>query len=124
MSTPHWSCSGVVLSRVVCTGVLILAHRSIKRMMIYRKERVIVGNIRNGARTVLNLLQKCCKLSHLPGFRGGVTSILGGDTATEFFLLWDPFCAFIDVLVASDNWFNQIDYNLEIATSEDIGPVL
>ena len=80
-----------------------------------------MGDIRNGARTVLNLLQKCCRLSHLPGFRKGISTILGGDVGTEFFLLWDPFCAFIDVLVASDNWFNQIDFVEEVATSEDIG---
>ena len=80
-----------------------------------------MGDIRNGARTFLNLLQKCCKLSHLPGFRLGVSRILGAGS-DSFFVVWDPLCAVVDTLVAADNWFNQVDYHADVADNEDIIP--
>lgn len=80
-----------------------------------------MGTQRNGARTVLNLLQKCCKLSRLPGFRAGVTSILGTTDAATFFPVWDALCAVVDVLVGADNFFNQVDFQDETPdNSEDI----
>lgn len=82
-----------------------------------------MGRIRNGARSALKLLADCCKLSRLPGFRGGVAQILGTSTANDFFALWDPLCSFIDVLIGADNWFNQIDSVDDDSTGED-GTVL
>jgi hypothetical protein len=79
-----------------------------------------MGTIRNGARTFLNLLAKCCKLSHLPGFRTGINHILG-DGADAFFVVWDPLCAVVDTLIAADDWYNQIDRSgPSVAGSEDI----
>ena len=81
-----------------------------------------MGSIRNGARMFLNLLAKCCKLSRISGFRTGVTQILGADNAGSLFAVWDPLCAVVDLLVGTDNWFNQIDYQSETSGSEDIPP--
>lgn len=82
-----------------------------------------MGDIRNGARSVLNLLNKACKLSHIPGFRKGLTAILGADLVADFYVVWTPLCAFVETLVAADNWFNQIDYHQETAGTEDIGGI-
>lgn len=82
-----------------------------------------MGTLRNGARTALNLLHKVCKLSHLPGFRSGLNSILGVDDTDSFYIAWTPLCNFIELLVANDNFYNQIDYVEEEAGSEDIGGV-
>ena len=82
-----------------------------------------MGRIRNGARSALKLLADVCKLSRIPGFRGGVQQILGTENATTFFSLWDPLCAFIDLLIGADNWFNQIDADDDDGTGED-GTVL
>lgn len=81
-----------------------------------------MGTIRSGARTFLNLLAKSCRLSRIPGFRNGVTGILGADNAGSLFAVWDPLCAVVDLLVGTDNWFNQIDYAQETAGSEDVPP--
>ena len=81
-----------------------------------------MGDIRNGARTFLNILAKACKLSRFNGFRAGVTQILGADNAGSLFAVWDPLCAVVDLLVGTDNWFNQIDYQSETSGSEDIPP--
>ena len=80
-----------------------------------------MGDIRNGARTFLNLMAKACKLSRLPGFRSGLDRILGSDTAGSFFALWDPLCNFVDGLVGVDNWFNQRDYQPDDGDGEDTG---
>lgn len=82
-----------------------------------------MGSIRNGARTWLNILAKACRLSHMPGFVTGVRTILGVDNANTLYALWTPLCSFVEVLIASDNFFNQIDYNEEEAGSEDIGGI-
>jgi len=79
-----------------------------------------MGKVRNGSRGALNAIQKACQLSRLPGWRTGITQILGSDTAPGFFAVWDPFCAFVDVLIGTDDFFNQIDYNQETGGSEDI----
>lgn len=80
-----------------------------------------MGAIRNGARSFLNILAKACKLSHLPGFRPGLSRILGNDNAETLFGLWDPLCTFVEGLIGIDNWFNQIDYLDEVIDSEDRG---
>lgn len=78
-----------------------------------------MGAKRNGARSFLDLLAKVCKLSHLPGFRIGLANILGASEATSLFALWDPLCAAVDILVASDNWFNKLDHVNDDGDGED-----
>jgi hypothetical protein len=78
--------------------------------------------IRTGARTYLRIIQKACRLSHISGFRTGVSDIIGPTNATALFELWDPFCTFVDILVAGDNWFNQIDARDDASGFEDVGP--
>lgn len=81
-----------------------------------------MGSQRNGARTLLDLMAKACKLSRLPGFRQGIFSILGNDTGAEFLGFWDPLCAYVDSLIALDNYFNRKDSSDE-GESEDGVPV-
>ncbi len=68
-----------------------------------------MGITRNGARTFLTVIQKACKLSHLAGFRTGLSNILSPADATTIFGLWDPFCAAVELIIASDDWFNKKD---------------
>jgi len=82
-----------------------------------------MGDTRNGARSALNLIAKACRLSRMPGFRVGIAGILGTANAAEFFAVWDPFCAVVDLLIGADNFFNQIDYTREVVGSEDIPPL-
>lgn len=77
-----------------------------------------MGTQRNGARTLLELIAKACKLSRLPGFRSGMAAILGNDVATEFLGFWDPLCLYVDSLIALDNYFNKKDATDE-GESED-----
>lgn len=81
-----------------------------------------LGTKVNGARTLLNLLAKCCKLSRIPGFANGISNILGASTAASFMAVWEPLCAFVDTLVAADNFFNQKDRQDDDGTGEDITP--
>lgn len=81
-----------------------------------------LGSIRNGARTFLNVMAKACKFTHMPGFVTGLRGILGEESADNVLALWYPLCSLIEVLIASDNYFNQIDY-LEEGVTEDIGGV-
>jgi hypothetical protein len=82
-----------------------------------------MGTIRNGARSSLNLIAKACKLSRTAGWRVGITTILGATQAAEFFAVWDPFCAVVDLAVGADNFFNQIDFQSEApGDSEDFIP--
>jgi hypothetical protein len=81
-----------------------------------------MGLYRNGARTFLNVLAKACRLSHMTGFRKGLETILGGDVVVDFYVVWTPLCAFVDTLVAADDWYNQVDYNREVADTEDRVP--
>jgi len=69
-------------------------------------------------------IQRACKLSRTPGWRTGITTILGSDVAPDFFAVWDPLCSFVDTLIGIDNWFNQIDYSQETGGSEDIPTLL
>lgn len=80
-----------------------------------------MGSQRNGARGALNLIAKACKLSRTPGWRVGIQGILGTTEAANFFAVWDPFCAVVDLLIGADNYFNQIDFQDEVpGNSEDI----
>lgn len=80
-----------------------------------------IANVgRTGARTFLDILVRACRLSHNRGFRQGLEMILGGEVVGDFYVVWTPLCAFVEVLVAADNAFNRIDYSREEAGSEDI----
>lgn len=79
-----------------------------------------MGITRNGARTFLNVLQKACKLSHLPGFQNGMRVILGTDAATGILELWNPLCVLVEQIISLDDWFNKKDATLpDQAGSED-----
>jgi hypothetical protein len=45
----------------------------------------------------------------MPGFRSGLTAILGATDSAELFAVWEPFCLVVDALVSTDDWFNKID---------------
>jgi selenocysteine lyase/cysteine desulfurase len=79
-----------------------------------------MGTTRNGARSFLNLIAKACKMSRLPGFRSGLAVILGPDEYSSLVSVWEPFCAVVDILIATDNWYNQIDYTVDVVGGEDI----
>ena len=64
---------------------------------------------RTGARTFLNDVRHACKMSHMPGFRNGLTNILGPDGAADLYSLWTPFCALVESIIVLDDWFNLID---------------
>lgn len=68
-----------------------------------------MGAQRNGARTMLDIIQKACRLSHLPGFTNGITRILGPSDGATFMALWVPLCALADQLIALDDHFNRVD---------------
>jgi hypothetical protein len=79
-----------------------------------------MGVNRNGARSFLDLVQKMCKLSHLPGFKAGLNKILGPDAGTELWGFWNPFCLYVESLIALDDHFNRRDATLpDIDGSED-----
>ena len=81
-----------------------------------------MGVKRNGARSFLDLSAKICKLSRMPGFNTGLDNILGSDTAGDLRDAFAIFCTAIDFLVATDNWFNQIDFVDEaLIGGEDTG---
>lgn len=81
--------------------------------MPYRK-------IRTGARSVLALLKKACRLTHVAGFREGVIFILGPESATDFFSAWDVACPIIEAIVSADNYYNKIDKTPERTGDEDV----
>jgi hypothetical protein len=83
-----------------------------------------MGQIRNGARTMLNIIAHACKLSKLPGFRPAVITILGESNGPSFLNLWDPLCALTEVLISADNYFNQIDTRPEDDGDEDLSPLV
>lgn len=78
----------------------------------------------NGARSVLNLLRKACKLTHKVGFRQAIINILGPETATDFFAIWDVACPIIEAIVSADNYFNKIDKVAEHTGDEDLTPLI
>lgn len=78
-----------------------------------------MGQQRNGARSFLNLMKKACDLSRIPGFTLGLEKILGTGQAGTVMALWVPLCALIDTLVATDNYFNQLDFEPDHEGDED-----
>ena len=68
-----------------------------------------MGTIRNGARSFLDVIAQACRLSRFPGFVTGLNTILGPEDASALIAVWTPFCAVVDALIASDNWFNRKD---------------
>lgn len=82
-----------------------------------------MGIQRNGARTFLTVLAKACKLSHMPGFRAGLTTILGADAAADLYGFWTPLCTFVDSLIALDDWYNKRDATLPDTDGSEDGPL-
>lgn len=79
-----------------------------------------MGTTRNGARTFLELVVKMCRLSHMPGFRQGLRTILGNDAGDELWGFWNPFCVYVESLLALDDKWNRRDASLpDIDGSED-----
>lgn len=66
-------------------------------------------NNRSGAPSFVKYIQLACRFSHFPGFRAGLARIMGESNATAMLALWDPFCAWVDIYVASDDWPFQKD---------------
>jgi hypothetical protein len=81
-----------------------------------------MAKTRTGARTFLFLMQKCCHLSHMAGFRGGLTTILGPDSAADFYALWTPACTMLESIIALDDWFNKRDATLPDSDGSEDGP--
>lgn len=78
-----------------------------------------MGITRNGARSFLDLVLKCCKLSHLPGFRSGLAKILGTGNSAAILGAWDPFCLIVEGIVAGDDYFNRKDHIDTDSSGED-----
>lgn len=79
-----------------------------------------MARTRTGARSYLELLRKVCKLFRHPGFTTGLINILGeaeGNGLIEAFL---PVCAIVEVLLATDNYYNRVDTVAEFSGDEDI----
>ena len=78
-----------------------------------------MGVNRNGARSNLDVIQKACKLSRLPGFRTGLTRILGTGNSAALFDAWEPFCLIVDGIIAGDDYFNRKDHVDTDSSGED-----
>ena len=79
-----------------------------------------MGTNRNGARTFLEVIAKACRLSHMPGFRTGVDTILGPDSSTDLIAVWTPLCTLVETLIAGDDYWNKRDASLpDLVGSED-----
>ena len=79
-----------------------------------------MGTNRNGARTFLTIIAKCCQLSHMPGFRTGVDRILGEDSSADLIAVWTPLCTLVETLIAGDDYWNKRDASLpDLVGSED-----
>ena len=78
-----------------------------------------MGVNRNGARSYLDVIQKACKLSRLPGFRTGLTRILGTGNSAALFDAWEPFCLIVDGIIAGDDYFNRKDHVDTDSSGED-----
>jgi len=81
-----------------------------------------MAKTRTGARTFLFLLQKCCRLSHIAGFRQGLTQILGPDAANDFYTLWTPACNMLESIIALDDYFNKRDATLPDTDGSEDAP--
>lgn len=78
-----------------------------------------VTRSRTGARTFLDIMVKACRLSHMPAFTAGITLIMGETNGLALLNLWYPICAFIETLVAADDFFNQVDAGSQGDGGED-----
>jgi hypothetical protein len=58
----------------------------------------------------------------MPGFQIGLVNILGPTDAANVTALWEPLCVAVDLLVATDNWFNQNDQIDDDGAGEDEVP--
>jgi hypothetical protein len=67
-------------------------------------------------------MQKCCHLSHMAGFRSGLSTILGPDSAADFYALWTPACTMLESIIALDDWFNKRDATLPDTEGSEDGP--
>ena len=75
----------------------------------------------HGAREFLDLIVKLCRLSHTPGFVLGLQTIMGINEAADVYTAWTTVCNIIDLAVAADDHFNQVDtVNEGDAGGEDI----
>lgn len=81
-----------------------------------------MGSTRNGARTFLTVVAYACKLSHMSGFRLGLTTILGPDAAADLYGFWTPFCQFVESLMALDDWYNKKDATLPDTDGSEDAP--
>jgi len=68
-----------------------------------------VAKTRTGAPTWALILQKACKLSHLPGFTAAATALLGED-ATVVLAAWTVFCTAFEAVLAADDWPFKTDF--------------
>lgn len=74
---------------------------------------------RSGARTFLEVAKKACQLSHIPGFRAGLRRIIGAAPADELWGFWEPFCQYVESLIALDDYFNKRDATPGTDIAED-----
>lgn len=58
----------------------------------------------------------------MAGFRGGLTTILGPDSAADFYALWSPACQMLESIIALDDWFNRRDATLPDSDGSEDGP--
>jgi len=82
-----------------------------------------MGKTRNGARTFLFILQKACHLSHMAGFRNGLSTILGPDAAADFYALWTPACTMLESIINLDDYFNKRDATLPDSDGSEDAPL-
>ena len=81
-----------------------------------------MGAIRNGARSFLDGAREVCKFSRMNGFRSGLVGIVGAEEASTLLTAFEPFCQLVDLLIATDNFFNQIDTKDDDGDGEDSAP--
>lgn len=81
-----------------------------------------MGLTRNGARTFLFIMQRACKMSHLPGFAIGLDTILGPGAGAEMLAVWAPVCIFVEELISQDSVFNKRDATLPDEDGSEDGP--
>jgi len=91
-------------------------------MFSYLERGDILGKTRNGARTFLTIMQHCCKLSHMAGFRTGLTNILGPDAAADLYGVWTPACTMLESIIALDDYYNKRDATAPDSDGSEDGP--
>jgi hypothetical protein len=58
----------------------------------------------------------------MAGFRSGLSTILGPDSAADFYALWTPACTMLESIIALDDWFNKRDATLPDTEGSEDGP--